>query len=591
MAVILLAAVSCSIQDSDEEGVLSKPIGPVKVGFYAGKEQNIGITTKSVAGPDGLSTTWTEGDKVALWAFDSDGNAALSAEPFKHYGHGFFTTELPSQMEEETYTYYAAYPVPVSGSGLTATFLVPSGQDGVSGGGEDIMVSFPAGGGALSPIDWLEFGHDEPELEMRHLLHRLRFYTDASEAFGGEKIRRIEVDFPKAVAGPISLELDNPSVLNSAMAEDTRITIATESPLEFSSDAQRHYATASIIPTTFGDGQSMQVAMYTMSKKGTVTIPLRSRTFAAGHSTPVKLVPSYVSTYCSFNFTIASNNLGEPVQKVTLSAPAGCKWGDNGAETYVYEPGHDLDAGDGFVVEYADEQAFRTLSGKTVELTYDSEHVTISESITIPDLSSSYSASLALNVPYLLFEDFSAVPTFSSNDEYSDTFVTGDKNPYSFLNGWTGGRVGALEGYSIRIACRRETSAKYDARVDSAPLKGKLKKTADIKVEFDYGANNQFSTGLLSDPDVGQTCYVGYVTSTAGYSSGDKTGTFPYTFHVHEKSGSYYNTPNHAVYVLSGIPVNDVIRMSWRTLIDNNAGLTNTTDWLYLDNIKVTISK
>ncbi len=245
------------------------------------------------------------------------------------------------------------------------------------------------------------------------------------------------------------------------------------------------------------------------------------------------------------------------------------------------------------MLEFEDQSAFLSLSGKSVTVTYDSEHVTIEETLTIPTLSSVTSASLSLNVPWLLKEDFSGVSTFSSNDEYSSKFIIGSKDAYSFLGGWTGGRIGASAGKCIRIACRRETSADYHARVDSAPLRGTLKKKANLEVSFNYGANNKYSSGWFSNGDVGQTFYVGYVTATTAYKSGDTDGTFESgnSQYVKEYTGSYTSTPNEARYTIHGAPAGGVFRLTIRTEVEHKAGTHNTTAWLYIDNVTIKIQQ
>ena len=384
------------------------------------------------------------------------------------------------------------------------------------------------------------------------------------------------------------------TLCDCVITDYSAITIEAAEPVAISGGSNRNYLFASIIPTTFADGESMSVKLYTETKVAKAEIPLQSRTFAAGHSTPVRIIPESVQNRGKIYVNILSNNLGENVDKVTFSAPAGCKWSDNGTNTYVYEPSDPIADTRSFVLEYEDEAAFRTMSGQAVTVTYDSEHVTISESLTVEDLAGKYSTVLNLNVPYLLYEDFSGVESFSSNDVHK-TSSAGSKDAVGFLDGWSGGRIGAEAGKCIRIACRRETSVDYHARVDSAPLKGIIKKPADISVEFDYGADNQ-PGGIpiaIYDGNVGQDCYIGYTTTTKQYKSGATDGTFDRdvnTFYIKEYTGSYSNTPNNDTFVLQNVPAGDLHRISWRTEVEHQAGTTNTTAWLYIDNVKVKIS-
>ena len=131
--------------------------------------------------------------------------------------------------------------------------------------------------------------------------------------------------------------------------------------------------------------------------------------------------------------------------------------------------------------------------------------------------------------------------------------------------------------------------------MDSAPLKGTIKKTCNLLVEFSYGSNNKFGGwAIITDGNVGQNCFVGYVTNSKGYKSGDTDGTFDRTnntFYTKEYTGSWTNTPNDTYYILQNVPATSPVRISWRTEIEHQAGTTNTTCWLYLDNIKVTIAQ
>jgi len=290
-------------------------------------------------------------------------------------------------------------------------------------------------------------------------------------------------------------------------------------------------------------------------------------------------------------FTLASNPIGEDIQTITLTAPSGCTWGTSGSSTFTYAPAEGrIKVGDTFYTEFYDFDQFGSFSGKDVTVTFDSEHVRMTQTVNVGNLSGKVSANLALNVPWLLYEDFSGVETFSSDDEYK-TSKAGTYSPHTFLNGWAGARAGAEAGKCIRIACRRETSARYDARVDSAPLKATFKKATNLSVEFDYGANNKFGgIPLVVDGNVGQDCKIGYITTTSNYKSGDTDGTYEHSFYIKEYSGTYDNVPNNDCYILHNVPAGDVVRISWRTVIEDQAGLTNTTAWLYLDNIKVKIS-
>ncbi len=592
LILMFLCLVSCSV-DSPQD----RPDTPSEVGFYAGKGSGIGIQMRSEAGSDGISTSWEPGDKLALWAYDQNGKTLLDGQVCSAYGEnasiGYFTTSLPDVMPDGEYRYFASYPVPEWISGSKACFSVPSTQNGHSGAGEDIMISSLTSAGPLRPLDWESYGHEELHLSMEHLLHRFCIYTTSS-LFHGETIKRITASFPKGVVGKITVDLQNP--LSSPVLTDAKdvLDIIPEEPMAVSSGNERHYVTASIVPTSFAAGESMNVRIYTDSYMASVDILLASRYFAAGHSTPVNLLPKTVSSYYQLHLNLAGNHLGENPQTVTVNAPAGYALNDAGESTLILRYGKDISVGGSYVLGFEDEAKFRHLSGTNLSITYESEHAVVSENVTVPDLTSGASASVELNVPYLLYEDFSQVPTFSSNDEYT-TSSAGSMNAHSFLNGWSGGRVGASAGNMVRLACRREcgmwVEALYDSRMESAPL-ARIKSPVALEVSFDYGAGNRY---LNSDDNLGQTVSVGYVTSATAYKSGSTDGTYDASSSLHlpvsEYSTGAWTTPGHATVYVPSVPAGQNIRISWKSHMDSNAVFAgNATAWFYLDNVKVSIS-
>jgi len=586
-----LALIACS-----REMPVTYGDGPVTVGFLAGDGTAMGISTRTSAGEDGLSTLWSPGDIIALWAKASNGTEVLNGQEFSVASlmgtSAFFTSTIPNQMPEGNYTYVASYPVPDKMENGYAYFTIPSIQDGTCSNGEDIMVSDQVVAREMKAIDWENYGHQEMQLGMNHLLHRMRFYITNTQSLGGESIKEITVTFPRNVAGQIAVDLENPEAGSIVSNGENTISVVLDEPLPVSTSSQRHYLNISILPTTFSTGEKMNVTLHTASKLATMEIPLKSRTFAAGHSTPVLLVPQNVMDAPRLYFTVNSNNLGEDINRIELTAPTGCTWGDTGSNVFTYNPGENIPVGRKFYVEFHNLSTFQAFSGQSIQVKYESEHVTINETVTVGSLTGVPSANLNLNVPYLLYENFSSVPTFSSNDEYK-TSKAGTYSAHTFLNGWAGARCGAEAGKCIRIACRRETSARYAARVDSAPLNGTIKKATNLSVEFDYGANNQFGgIAIVTDGNVGQNCHIGYITTTSNYKSGDDDGTYESdnSFYVKEYSGSYDSTPNNDTYILHNVPATNVVRITWRTTIEDQAGLTNTTAWLYIDNIKIKIS-
>lgn len=567
-----------------------------EVGFQAG-----GVQTRTEMLSNGLSATWTRDDVIAMWAKASSGSYMLTNQPFKTYGAdkglGIFTSTLAEPMPDNLYTYYCCYPIPERVDGMTATFNVPAHQDGKVSGGADVMIGTPVNYGPIRGIPELDDGA-RLSVSMNRMLHQFRLYIpDTDLVLWGDTAEKITITFPKDVVGKISCNLEDPGQAPVLTEGSSKVTLSLAENLGVSSGDDLQYACFSIAPTTFSSGDRMVVRLFTATHIAYLDpINLRSRTFEPGHSTPVALKLIGKEEYCRVRFTVSGNNLGENATSVKLTAPSGCVWGDTESNIYTYSPGHEIQTGETFEIVFENVDAYRALSGQNVTVTFDTEHVTTSQTITLPDMSKGNMTELSAALPYLLYEDFSSVHTFSSNDNYSGGIISGSKDAVSFLNGWTAGRAGAQAGKCIRIAARRETSARYHARVDSAPIIA-LKKPANLNVTFDYGGDNEYSEIKILDFVVGsgdypQTFWVGYVTSTKAYESGATDGTFEgvNSWKFMEYSGSYDSLPNNETFTLHSVPAG-LVRISWRSEVEDNAGANNTTCWLYIDNVKVQIAK
>ena len=591
LGYIIAAGLLCTFSSCQKGAVENVGnVGRHTIGFCTGE-----ASTRTMMNPDGLTASWEKGDRIAVWAKNSSGEYTLNNTQFSVYGadgaRAFFTATIDASMPEDRYTYFAAYPVPESVSLTKATFTIPSVQDGKVSGGADIMIANPLLHGPLEEVKELS-DYTRLGMSMEHLLHQFRFYLpEGEDKLGGEAIVKMVLTFPKPVAGKLVADFTDTEAAAEFSGEEKSITLKLSEPLVNSTSSERKYAMAAFFPSSFEASESINIKIYTETKiANAYPVNLEGRTFAAGHSTPVRLRISDIREYGRLRFTVSSNNLGENANAVRLTAPQGCTWGD-GSTIYEYRPGHEITTGETFEIPFENLDTFRTFSGKDVTVTFDTEHVDATQTVRVPDLTTLNFAEISAGLPYLLYEDFSGVESFNSGDNYAMSNA-GSKSPKAFLNGWTGGRVGAEAGMCIRIACRRETSKGYDARVDSAPIIS-LKKSTDIKVSYDYGVNNKYGgIAIITDGNVGQNVYIGYVTDTKGYSSGDDSGTFESdnTFYAKEYTGSYTSTPNSDTRIIHSAPTG-VLRITWRSAAEYQAGTTNTTCWLYLDNIKVQIAK
>ena len=585
-AVSVCLAVSCS----KTEIFPAASSKGVTVAFAMDEKES----TKSHIQADGLSSEWENGDRLRVWAMNSAGEYILDACPFVVYGvsadKAIFTATLAEAMPTGRYSYFACSPEPKSLSGTTATFEIPSVQDGKVSSGADILVAEPTLADALLPVENLS-DYTRLGLKMNHLLHHFRFFlAESDNPFGNEKIERMVLEFSEPVTGTITTDITSPISSTSFSGISSSIELKLKEPLAASA-TDFSYACVSLRPGAFSSDATLVIKTYTASKYGiSDPISLAGRSFEAGHSTPVRITASTVADLGTVRFSLPFNNIGEDINSVTLKAPSGCTWG-NGSDSYVYAPGRKFTAGESFEIVFTEITDYRALSGKTVSVIFDTDHVTYTKDIVMPLMTSGSLAEISAGLPYLLEEDFSTVETFHSHDNYTGEFNSGDKEPKSFLNGWSGGRIGAYSDPEtsvglVRLACRRETSADYAARLDSAPII-ELKKPADLELVFDYGTNNKYN---YSAGDQGQTVKVGYVTTSAALSSGNKEGIFDSanSFQTNEKTGSWTSTPNNSVITLTNVPTG-VVRISWRTTPFHREGFSNTTCWLYIDNVKVRI--
>ena len=583
LVVVFLSAMSACTSS------IQKPAdGPVRVAFALSDED-----TKTVLEPESGFFSWETDDRIAVWAYDASGSSVLESQPFTLLARGnsnrraYFTSVLPSAMTEGDYSYYLAYPYPESVSGTTAVFTLPSVQDGKASGGTGICVSDRVAAGALQPFD--ETAPVDRTLSfnagLRHILHYLRFYVPEGCNILGEPIKSIEFTMPQPTAGEVHVNvLDRSASLSGG---GNKIKLNLEELL-----AENEFAAAGIFPpqSTYAEGDYMNIRVFSENAYSDLEpISLAGRNFQAGHITSVPMRITSIGQIYNIYFSFVSNNLGEEVQKITVSLPSPITSDGVSRRDFVFshEDGSAISLGETFRISTIEAAEFAALSSLSASVTYESENAIVSESLSFPAfVQSDTSCSLSLNCPYLFFEDFSTLEAFSSNDAYESGFSTGSKSGLSFANGWTAARAGGQAGTAIRLAARRETSADYGSRCDSPQLTGiKEGHNVSLKLSFDYSMNRQ-EGGIVKN--VGQTVYVGWTTETGALKSGSESGTFPASFYINETTGSYTNIDKTYELVLDDMDSSK--RLSIRTNTDYYA-FNNSTCWLYIDNIKVTITK
>ena len=586
-ALCLMAFLNACSKEAEE----TLPTADVRVGFVVDKEDS--RTRTSLDASSGLFS-WEESDKISLWAKDAGGEFVLNAQEFSvsalGYGTGqaYFTSTIAAPMAEGDYSYFICYPLPTSVQDNNLTFMLDAVQDGKAGNGSGICLSGWTAGPALPRVDIsAPLGESAmPRAGMHHILHYLKFYIPQGCNLLGEEIESLEFTMPQAVAGTVTVDLTD----GSASLSDAVSTVSIEPQSPFGEES---YVSAAIYPPSvaYGEHDVMNVSLYSANHYSDLTpIILNGRTFPAGHITGVPLRPYEIKDYFSLTFTLAGNNLGQDVQKLTLTLPEGVNWPDSGSNVLEYADadGSLFLVGESFRLSTRSRSAFSALSGQSVSVSYESADAIVSETLILPDLSSAVSAGAELHCPYLLFEDFSGIVSFNSGDKHSASNL-GDKSPYTFGDGWSVARAGGSEGKAVRMAAHREWMATYDSRCDSAPLRGiKDGSSVDVVLTFNYSMNRE-EGGLGSAPKLGATVHVGWNDNLDGISSGNTSGTFVESFHVNEETGSYDNIDKEHSTAIPGMT--NARRISWREVADGTSGTSNGTYWLYLDNVRVSIAK
>lgn len=618
--ILLLASVLFVVACSNDDFTHQEPIqdGPVKVGFWMGRGDS--ENTRTFINDDGQTISWEAEDKVALWA-QKDNVYTFQNQTFDTWfvaaetNQAFFTTTLPEAMPEGTYTYYACYPKPQSVSGTTATFTLPSMQDGKMGGGADIMVA-QGTGPALEKLytpadpnnsevvpDYII--EDGLTLNMHHLIHALRFYVPAGK-WGfptGETVERIVFTMPANVAGTVTADVSNTNGLTLTSGGTNTISLNLKEPIGASTadnggNVTYDYAAATIHPGTYSG--NMTVKVYSQTKASQVTIPIDNRKMAAGHITPVGLNCLTVTERPKISFRIASNNLGEQPYRITLtSEDSNTKWKAGDDHVYEYYTGSDnstIAVGSGFDIYY-DEDVLSTISGKSVTVTYESKSAIVTETITMPTMSVGNNYNVNLNVPYLFFEDFSSVSAYNyAKLDWTSDGDTGISMDDVGLMGWTGAAWQTTANTSLTVAAYIGSSIGGSAtdcsngRVDTSTLPLKAK---NVTISVSY-----MISGKTSASEAKNSCYFGTTTTagainaTTSYKNPNKPDNLVDNYEINN-GGSATSISTSKTHKVSGC--SSSTRLTWCcNPTDVGTGVlggyvTSKYFYIYLDNIKVQI--
>lgn len=586
-----LLATGCS---DKPEAETARPDRTMKV--IVGSSPQLDITTRTATDPDGIHIQWLDSDKITLWAENSRQEKVIDAADFAlyHYNADFasarFTGDVPP-MADDTYTYYATSPRPVETdpATLTATFPLPDIQDGDTRLEGDVLVAAPVNAGALQEGD----NSNRVNFRFSHKIHLLKIRLAGNRL--DAPIERLTLTFPVPVTGRLLVDTRDPAapaqLLPSEEGKVLDLRFTTPKTV-----GETVYAV--IAPTRLTAADRIGIKAYSHDA-ASQTVSFPAKEFLEGHTTPIALTVPVAQPMTSLRFALDDDGLqriGERVTSFTLIAPEGVLL-PNGTRQQRFDCQSDSEC----ELRY-DAEAHADLSGQRLEVLFETESTLTRGEVTLPRITPQEVNAVTLNVPYLFYEDFSALNTF----DYHTNAPAADAMNYApialdqyGLNGWTGTRVGGEQTHGLRIYCRVNfafnKSFHYDGRVDSAPVSGiKEGKRVTLEVSFDFAGDSELSgknrtgsplltigstetQGPIAIEEAAQNIVLDKKPLTA---EGDDNGTPLYgklqnTMSLHlPNAGSKSRITFHITHNVRGGAF---------------AGYSNF--WIYLDNVKVKIVK
>lgn len=546
-------------------------------------------TTRTSIDPDGQSTRWAPGDKLALWAKDANGDFVLSNALFsmRHYStefdHAYFTANI-NEMAEGDYTYLLSYPYPQSVEGTKATYRVSATQSGNYDGKYDIMVAEPVVAKALSAKERVELN-----TVTKHQMHALKINVPEGRNLYGDRFYRLEITFPTDVVGDITVDVSDPNAEPTYTNTSNKIVVEREEGFDVGEDIW-----VFVLPGSVEGDVTYRVRGERRHSEYT-TFPM-SRTFERGHVTPVRMmIPVVYPYYTEVTFSVDKNNLGEDFNYFDVYD----------GETLMGK--FERNASNKYIISYEGELDADVYDNKTIRLVFDSNNAVVETSVNLGDVTAYTSKSYSVIVPYLFTEDFSTLQGYNGDyDAGPYTSVDGastaakDLSQYGIPSGWTGARTGCdAVGSAIlvggRVDCVALGATRAYGRLDS-PAMSKIKagKQVNVKVSFTYSGSRSGSSTYYPVGRCGYTTIPdainGYATqfnNNEAFKDIDGAVTIPNI----PTNGSAAAATAEMTYTIAGCT--SAHRLSWhvghmgfkRWNIDNGNG------WMYVDNIKVQIVK
>ena len=591
LAVLAFSFVAC-VNDTDND--YARPVEVEEVGFA----MSVDVTRTSLD-PDGRSTRWAEGDKLAVWAKDAEGGYTFSNASFMlryfstEYDKAYFTSNIATMAEGE-YTYYLSYPTPISTEGSLATYSLPAEQSGAYDGRYDVMSAEPVVAEALTSAKRVELN-----TVMRHQMHALKITVPEKASNFDSRVYAMEVTFPSPVVGDMTIDVANPTAEPTYTNTSNTITVKSDEGFAVGSDIW-----VFVLPGMVSGDVSYKITG--LEQRSEVATYPFERELKRGHVTPIRMAMPPFEKYTAFNFSIGENYLGEDFNYFTL-------YDSNGTNMGTYY----RNAENRYTWEYYGEFDVAPYNNSYWTLVFDTEHAVVENRVNMGTLKPYFKQDIApVDVPYLMFEDFQNV---SEQESYgNNTYSASEREQPGValsgaLAGWNAARFWIKPG-AARINSRYQSvkiimsfASYHYGRLDTPPLGNgsrglKSGASVNVNVQFDAALYKHTSSSLkLTEGGINIATHTnhsnpinGIPTGSTGISSSYDTtladfGTTYFYQALADNAGDNAFGQSFPTYSTE-IPVSSTSRIVFYPTLTTASGTGNTEVNVYLDNIKVSIS-
>ena len=584
--------VACS---TPYEDISSTQPELMEVGFELGDD-----ATRTTIDPDGKSTRWAVGDKLAVWAVNSEGdytfeNATFTLRYFSgEFQKAYFTSNIASMSEGE-YTYYLSYPEPKSVDGTKATFSLPANQSGKYEGRYDIMVAEPVAAEALTTGKKVEFN-----TIMRHQMHALKITIPERDSNFANKVQSLEITFPNNVVGDVTLDVTNPNDELTYSNMSNTITVHSDEGFMVGSDIW-----VFVLPGTVSGDVSYKITGFEQRSE-VATYPFE-RTFERGHVTPVRMAMPPFEKYTVFNFSIGENYLGEDFNFFTL-------YDNNGTNMGTYY----RNAENRYTWEYSGEMSADAYSNMSWTLVFDSDNAVVENSVNLGTIRPYFAQNITpVDVPYLLFEDFNDA---SEDESYGNNSYSSSEREQpgvalsGTLAGWNAARFWIKPG-AARINSRYQSvkifvafASYHYGRLDTPPLGNgsrglKPGASVNVNVTFDSALYKHKSSSLsLTKGEINVATHTNHSNPIDGIPTGSTGVNSSYDTTLADFGTTFFNQaladnadedafgqsfPEYS----TEIPATSDSRIVFYPTLTTASGTGNTEVNVYIDNIRVWIAQ